>query len=98
MNGQFYFKFYINAAFRDAAGRVLENVLTQFEELSKDDLEKLLNTNVKFLVNDHMRNITNNTLQKDIESFDYTKGLLYLEAQSNIVQSNTGFHWIVCNV
>ncbi len=63
----------INAAFRDAAGRVLENVLTQFEELSKDDLEKLLNTNVKFLVNDHMRNITNNTLQKDIESFDYTK-------------------------
>ena len=39
----------INAAFRDAAGRVLENVLTQFEELSKDDLEKLLNTNVKFL-------------------------------------------------
>jgi hypothetical protein len=88
----------INAAFRDAAGRVLENVLTQFEELSKDDLEKLLNTNVKFLVNDHMRNITNNTLQKDIESFDYTKGLLYLEAQSNIVQSNTGFHWIVCNV
>ena len=88
----------INAAFRDAAGRVLENVLTQFEELSKDDLEKLLNTNVKFLVNDHMRNITDNTLQKDIESFDYTKGLLYLEAQSNIVQSNTGFHWIVCNV
>ena len=97
MNGQLYFEFY-KCGFRDAAGRVLENVLTQFEELSKDDLEKLLNTNVKFLVNDHMRNITDNTLQKDIESFDYTKGLLYLEAQSNIVQSNTGFHWIVCNV
>ena len=74
MNGQLYFQFYKDAAFRDAAGRVLENVLTQFEELSEGDLEKRLNTNVEFLVNDHMRNITNTTVPKDIDSFNYTIG------------------------
>lgn len=74
MNGQLYFQFYKDAAFRDAAGRVLENILTQFEELSEGDLEKRLNTNVEFLVDDHMRNITNTTVSKEIESFDYTIG------------------------
>ncbi len=75
MNEQLFFEFYKkDAAFRDAAGRVLENILTQFEELSKDDLEKRLNTNVDFLVNDHMRNITNTSVQKDIESHNYNIG------------------------
>ncbi len=74
MNGQLHFQFYKDAAFRDAAGRVLENVLTQFEELSESDLEKRLNTNVEFLVNDYMRNITNTDVEKKVESYNYTIG------------------------
>lgn len=74
MNSQLQFQFYRDAAFRNAAGRVLENILTQFEELSDSDLEKRLNTNVEFLVNDYMRNITKTAVEKEVDSYEYTIG------------------------
>ncbi len=74
MNNQLHFQFYKDAAFRDAAGRVLENILTQFEELSEGDLEKRLDTNVEFLVNDYMRNITKTAVHKEVASRNYAIG------------------------
>ena len=74
MNGQGLFPFITDVAFRDAEKRVLENILTQFEELSESDLEKLVHTNVEFLGDEHVRNITGTSYEKEIESFSYTIG------------------------
>jgi hypothetical protein len=74
MAQQLFLPFIKDIAFRDAAGRVLENVLTQFEDLSEDKLENLLNTNVEFLVNDHMRNVTGIPININVDSFKYTIG------------------------
>ena len=40
MNNQLFFPFIADAAFKDASKRVLENILTQFDDLSEGDLEK----------------------------------------------------------
>lgn len=74
MNGQRLFPFITDVAFRDAGKRVLENILTQFEDLSEENLEKLVRTNVEFLGDQHIRNITGNSYKKEIESFQYTIG------------------------
>lgn len=52
----------------------MENIFTQFEELSERELEKRLKTNVEFLVDDHIRNVTSTEVQQDIESFSYKIG------------------------
>ena len=57
MNDQLFFPFIVDAAFTDASKRVLENILTQFDDLSEGDLEKLVSTNIEFLGNDHIRDI-----------------------------------------
>ena len=49
MNGQLFLPFVTDAAFKDAGKRVLENILTQFEELSEENLEQLVKTSVEFL-------------------------------------------------
>lgn len=74
MNGQLFFQFFRDAAFRDAGKRVLENILTQFEDLSEGDFDKLVNTSVDFLGNDSVRKITGISYEKKIESFTYTIG------------------------
>lgn len=74
MNGQLFFQFFRDAAFGDAGKRVLENILTQFEDLSEGDFDKLVNTSVDFLGNDHVRKITGIFYEKKIESFTYTIG------------------------
>ena len=74
MNDQLFFPFIADAAFKDASKRVLENILTQFDDLSEGDLEKLVSTNIEFLGNDHTRDIIGTSYDKDIESFQYTIG------------------------
>ena len=74
MNDQLFFPFIVDAAFKDASKRVLENILTQFDDLSEGDLEKLVSTNIEFLGNDHIRNIIGTPYEIDIESFQYTIG------------------------
>lgn len=74
MNNQLFFSFIADAAFKDASKRVLENILTQFDDLSEGDLEKLVSTNIEFLGNDHIRDIIGTSYGKDIESFQYTIG------------------------
>ncbi len=74
MNEQLSHPFINDAAFRDAEKRVLGNILTQFEELSNDELEELVKTNVEFLGNDHIRKIIGSTYNKEIESVEYTIG------------------------
>ena len=64
--------------FKDASKRVLENILTQFDDLSEGDLEKLVSTNIEFLGNDHIRDIIGTSYGKDIESFQYTIGRVEL--------------------
>jgi vacuolar-type H+-ATPase subunit I/STV1 len=39
MNDQLFFPFIVDAAFKDASKRVLENILTQFDDLSEGELE-----------------------------------------------------------
>ena len=96
MNDQLHFQFYKDAAFRNAAERVLENILTQFEELSEGELEKRLDTNVEFLVNDYMRNITNTKVKRKIESFNYTigRGSFDAELLSNVCTKMKG-KWVI---
>ena len=74
MNEQLSQPFINDAAFRDAEKRVLGNILTQFEELSDDELDELVKTNVEFLGNDHIRKIIGTTYTKEIESVEYTIG------------------------
>ncbi len=74
MNNQLFLPFIVDAAFKDASKRVLENILTQFDDLSEGDLEKKVRTNVEFLGNDYIRNIIGTPYEKDIESFQYTIG------------------------
>lgn len=74
MNGQLFFQFFRDAAFRDAGKRVLENILTQFEDLSEGDFDKLVNTSVDFLGNNRVREITGISYEKEIESFKYAVG------------------------
>ena len=74
MNDQLFFPFIADAAFKDASKRVLENILTQFDDLSEEDLEKLVSTNIEFLGNDHIRDIIGTPYDIDIESFQYTIG------------------------
>ena len=74
MNDQLFFPFIVDAAFKDASKRVLENILTQFDDLSEGDLEKLVSTNIEFLGNDHIRDIIGTPYDIDIESFQYTIG------------------------
>ena len=74
MNGQLFLPFVTDAAFKDAGKRVLENILTQFEELSEDNLEQLVKTSVEFLGTDHVRDITAISYEKDIEGFRYNLG------------------------
>ena len=74
MNDQLFFSFIADAAFKDASKRVLENILTQFDDLSEGDLEKLVSTNIEFLGNDHIRDIIGTSYDKDIESFQYSIG------------------------
>ena len=73
-NEQLFLPFITDVAFRDAGKRVLENILTQFEDLSEENLEELVRTNVKFLGDKHIRNITGTSYVKEIESFQYTVG------------------------
>lgn len=74
MSEQLFFNFITDAAFRDAGKRVLENILTQFEDLSKGDLGELVNTNVKFLGDGYIRDIIGTPYEIDIESFPYSVG------------------------
>ena len=71
MNGQ---QFLTDAAFRNAGNRVIRNLLAEFEALSGNELGKKIDTSVEFLGNDYMRNITDISYEKDIESFNYTVG------------------------
>ena len=74
MNEQLSHPFISDAAFRDAEKRVLGSILTQFEELSDDDLEELVKTNVDFFGNDHIRKIIGTTYKKEIGPVEYTIG------------------------
>ena len=71
MNGQL---FLTDVAFRDAGKQVLENILTQFEDLAEGDLDQLVRTSVDFLGNNRVREITGISYKKEIDSFSYTIG------------------------
>ena len=74
MSGQHLFPFITDVAFIEAEKRVLENIVTQFEDLSEENLEKLVRTNVDFLGDGHIRTITGTSYEKEIESVPYMIG------------------------
>ena len=71
MNGQ---QFLTDTAFRDAGNRVIRNLLAEFEALSGNELGAKIDTSVEFLGNDHIRNITGISYEKQIGSVNYTIG------------------------
>ena len=88
MNEQVSQPSFINddAAFKDAEKRVLGNILTDFQNLSKDELEKKVNANIEFLGNEHISKITEISHNKNIESYDYIIGKSKFD---EIILSNT---------
>ena len=97
MNEQRFSPFLEDAAFGNAGKRVLDNILVQFEDLSEDKLKKLMNTSIKFLGNNHIRDITAISYEIEMENCKkYTIGRAKFDKDIlSKVCSNINGKWVI---